>query len=48
MKVAALQAPLPSVGTAAGLALIRRRVDQCEAEGVTVLGTRRGARRYIA
>lgn len=37
MKVAALQAPLPTVGTADGLALIRRRVVQCEAEGVTIL-----------
>jgi predicted amidohydrolase len=37
MKVAALQAPLPTVGTADGLALIRQRVDQCEAEGVTFL-----------
>ena len=37
MKVAALQSPLPTVGTADGLALIRQRVDQCEAEGVTIL-----------
>lgn len=37
MKVAALQAPLPTAGTADGLALIRRAVDQCEAEGVTIL-----------
>jgi predicted amidohydrolase len=37
MKVAALQAPLPSLGAADALALIRRRVDQCEAEGIAIL-----------
>ena len=37
MKVAAYQAPLLPAGSAEALALIRRRVEQCEAEGVTIL-----------
>jgi predicted amidohydrolase len=37
MKVAALQAPLPSLGAGDALALIRRAVDQCEADGVAIL-----------
>jgi predicted amidohydrolase len=36
MKVAAWQAPLSSIGADA-LALLRRRVDQCETEGVGIL-----------
>jgi predicted amidohydrolase len=37
MKVAALQTKLASVGSGDGLALIRRRMEQCEAEGVAIL-----------
>ena len=37
MKVAAWQAPLLGSGAADVLALIRRRVDECEAEGVAIL-----------
>ena len=37
MKVAALQTALASVGSGDGLALIRRRMEQCEAEGVAIL-----------
>jgi hypothetical protein len=36
MKVAAWQAPLSSVGADA-LVLMRRRLDQCESEGVQIL-----------
>jgi predicted amidohydrolase len=36
MKIAAWQAPLSSIGADA-LALLRRRLDQCEAEGVGIL-----------
>jgi predicted amidohydrolase len=37
MKVAALQTALANVGSGDGLALIRRRMEQCEAEGVAIL-----------
>jgi predicted amidohydrolase len=39
MRVAAFQAPLtsPDAGAAEALPLIRRRVEQCEAEGVSLL-----------
>ena len=37
MKVAAYQAPLLPLGSMDALSLIRTRVEQCEAEGVTIL-----------
>jgi predicted amidohydrolase len=37
MKVAAYQAPLLTSGSMDALPMIRRRVEQCEAEGITVL-----------
>jgi predicted amidohydrolase len=37
VKIAAFQAPVSGAGAADALALIRRRVQQCEAEGVAIL-----------
>jgi predicted amidohydrolase len=37
MRVAAYQAALLALGSMEALGLIRRRVEQCEAEGVTIL-----------
>ena len=37
VKVAAYQAPLFPAGSAEAMALIRQRVEQCEAEGVAIL-----------
>jgi 5-aminopentanamidase len=37
MKVAAYQAPLLNAGSMDALALIRRRIEQCEAENVAFL-----------
>jgi predicted amidohydrolase len=37
VKVAAYQSPLPAAGSMGALALIRQRVEWCEAEGVAIL-----------
>ena len=37
MRVAAYQAPLLPAGSMEALALIRKRVEWCEAEGVSIL-----------
>jgi hypothetical protein len=44
MKVAAWQAPLLGSSAEDVLALIRRRIDDCEAEGVAILCCPRGRR----
>jgi 5-aminopentanamidase len=37
LKVAAYQAPLLAPGSSGGIGLVRRQVEQCEAEGVSIL-----------